>query len=213
MLAQALELGSTTGVADRIAAATGERLVELPATVKRPKAVIYTYAATDGAHRFLFWKPRSWIADFYYGYVGRPIVRLQQRLRLAGRYDARIDGIVGKYTIVALTGFQRALGLPMTGRPDAATQYLLAQRTGPLRWTVQAGHAPSLAVAEKMQARLQDHQINAFIRVSNVNGAKRHYAVRLGPYGTKARAEAARAALTNKTGLSGALIELSATGM
>lgn len=75
---------------------------------------------------FLFWKPVVTITQFYSGYKGEEISRLQRFLFEAEFYDYNIDGIVGQIMMKSVKEFQMENHLPATGFPDPETVFLLA---------------------------------------------------------------------------------------
>jgi peptidoglycan hydrolase-like protein with peptidoglycan-binding domain len=64
----------------------------------------------------------QWVADY--------VAALQTDLRTAGYYSGEIDGIYGPGTIEAVERLQGAVGLPVTGLPDPATQAALSAALG-----------------------------------------------------------------------------------
>jgi len=79
---------------------------------------------------FLFWKPVVTITQFYSGFKGEEISRLQRLLFEAEFYDYNIDGIVGQIMMKSIKEFQMENHLPATGFPDPETVFLLANIDG-----------------------------------------------------------------------------------
>ncbi|MBF0588530.1 MAG: AAA family ATPase [Magnetococcales bacterium] len=120
-------------VVGRIARERGYRLVRLR-TLPQGVARHYTLLPIkrpDGTVReyLFFWKPSHWIGPFHYGKVGPEILHLQKQLAALGLYHSNLDGNVGRLSLKGVMSFQKTHGLPRTGIPDAATQFLLAHET------------------------------------------------------------------------------------
>jgi len=79
---------------------------------------------------YLFWRPQLRLSGFFYGYQSEEIKRLQEMLRALQLYHDRLDGIVGRNLIKAVTLFQKQEYLPATGLPDDSTLFLLCQQGG-----------------------------------------------------------------------------------
>ena len=67
---------------------------------------------------------------FYYGYRGKEIRLLQERLSACGFYKDLLDGIVGKNLMKAVIRFQEQAEIPVTGYPDEKTLFLLCHMAG-----------------------------------------------------------------------------------
>ena len=76
---------------------------------------------------YLFWHPPIIVKRFYYYYEGEEILSLQTMMSKIGLYTTNLDGKVGKHLMLAVVGFQKQMGLPVTGYPDAKTIFLLCR--------------------------------------------------------------------------------------
>ena len=74
---------------------------------------------------YLFWRPPVIFKAFYYYYEGEEVLALQKMMAKMNLYTARLDGKVGKNLMMAVVGFQKQMGLPVTGFPDSKTIFLL----------------------------------------------------------------------------------------
>jgi pyruvate carboxylase len=74
---------------------------------------------------YLFWHPPIIFNKFYYYYEGEEVLALQKMMAKMHLYTARLDGKVGKNLMMAVVGFQKQMGLPVTGFPDSKTIFLL----------------------------------------------------------------------------------------
>lgn len=128
----ALETGHLEALALRIYAQTGYRLVQLATVPERIRrqygALAFSMAAGKPPNWLLFWRPRIELRRFYLHYRGEEIYPLQQLLVNARLYHAELDGIVGPRLVHAVSAFQKASGLAMTGFPDAETLFLLCHQ-------------------------------------------------------------------------------------
>ncbi|HET6633222.1 MAG TPA: AAA family ATPase [Rhodanobacteraceae bacterium] len=82
------------------------------------------------APRLLVWRPRIALDDFAFGARGPAIRQLQVDLVRSGHYHYRVDGVVGRRTVLAIANFQRARDLDVTGYPDALTRFVMQQAAG-----------------------------------------------------------------------------------
>ncbi len=91
---------------------------------------ILKYASSSENHPkfYLFWRPSIIVKKFYYYYKGEEILPLQKMMAEIGLYTARMDGKVGKNLMLAVVDFQKQMGLPVTGYPDAETIFLLCRK-------------------------------------------------------------------------------------
>ena len=76
---------------------------------------------------YLFWRPTIIVKQFFYYYDGKEILPLQKMMSKLGLYTANLDGKVGKQLMLAVIDFQKKMGLPVTGYPDAKTIFLLCR--------------------------------------------------------------------------------------
>ncbi|MDY7037375.1 MAG: peptidoglycan-binding domain-containing protein [Thermodesulfobacteriota bacterium] len=101
---------------------TGYRLIileRLNDNLRRRHNIIKLVQSENGKESYLlFWKPPLKIDQFYYGYQGEEIKRLQKLLQDAGFYQHEPDGEVGKITMQSIVRYQKMKGLPVTGYPD-----------------------------------------------------------------------------------------------
>lgn len=79
---------------------------------------------------FLFWRPQLVVPRFYYSCQGDEILKFQRLLADRGYYEANIDGVVGQAMMKSVVDFQKQLGIPITGYPDARTVFLLCHQEG-----------------------------------------------------------------------------------
>ncbi len=126
---EGLTHGSLNAVSKRIFRDTGMCLVELvalPESVRRRFGVLAFPAQDSGKQRFfVFWRPKLLVRQFYYGYQGPEIRKIQQMLAKFRLYHDYMDGIVGKNLMKAIVEFQKQMGLRITGYPDQDTLFLM----------------------------------------------------------------------------------------
>ena len=87
----------------------------------------YVSSLENQSKFYLFWRPPIIVKKFYYYYAGEEILSLQKMMANLGLYTARMDGKVGKKLMLAVVGFQKQMGLPVTGYPDSKTIFLLCR--------------------------------------------------------------------------------------
>ena len=87
------------------------------------------YVSNLGNHLkyYLFWRPPIVVKKFYYYYKGEEILPLQKMMAKLGLYTAEMDGRVGKNLMLAVVGFQKQMGISITGYPDEKTIFLLCR--------------------------------------------------------------------------------------
>ncbi|MBF0152605.1 MAG: AAA family ATPase [Magnetococcales bacterium] len=128
-----LKDGSLEAVEQKIARESGYRLVQLeqlPAGMDPKEYAIFPYTPDGGTKKYmLFWKPPFWMDVIYFSQSGDDVRKLQEALANKGVYTAPVDGIVGRYTLASLAHFQKNAGIPLTGRPDSATLFLLMRQS------------------------------------------------------------------------------------
>ena len=128
----ALEAGHLEALALKIFSQTGYQLVQLatmPENIRRQYgALAFSVAADQPPAWLLFWRPRIELKRFYLDYRGEEIYPLQRLLAEVALYHQKLDGIVGPGLMRAVSAFQKASGLTVTGFPDAATLFLLCHQ-------------------------------------------------------------------------------------
>ncbi len=121
--------GSLESVSAKILKDTGLCLIQLKVVPEkiRERFGILVYPSNDGKNQrfFIFWKPEFWVKQFYYGYRGPEILRVQRMLAGLNFYKDAVDGIVGKNLMKAIVEFQKRMSLPVTGFPDTRTLFLM----------------------------------------------------------------------------------------
>jgi len=121
-----------TEIGEKILVKKGYQLIELEKItekIRKKYGVLSCKSADNSKKKFvLFWKPEYQIDKFYYFYKGKEILMLQQALKNAGFYYSTIDGTVGKNLMQAVVKFQRYSELKITGYPDKAFIFLLANQ-------------------------------------------------------------------------------------
>lgn len=138
----------------------------------------------------LFWRPPYWLDDFPYTASRDAVRSLQGRLAELGYYEGRVDGLIGKMTLMGLMRMQQDVGIAVTGQPDATTLYLLHQGGERARWVVQAGSYQDAAKAGDVEQRLRKAGLPAYVqRVVAREGDNAWYVVRVGPYARHEQAE------------------------
>ncbi|MBF0321463.1 MAG: peptidoglycan-binding protein, partial [Magnetococcales bacterium] len=146
-----LVTGSLDVAEQKIARETGYRLVQLehlPPGVEARHAIM-THTLSDGSKRHMFfWKPPFWVDMVYFGQTDENIGKLQEMLARNQVYKEPVDGIAGRYTLLALVGFQKKVGLPLTGQPDAATLFLLSHGS-----EAGAGEKPGVVVGPPLTSK------------------------------------------------------------
>ena len=94
--------------------------------IKKKYGTLKNISNLDGHQDFyLFWRPPVIFNNFYYYYQGEEVLALQKMMAEMHLYTARLDGKVGKNLMMAVVGFQKQMGLPVTGFPDSKTIFLL----------------------------------------------------------------------------------------
>jgi general secretion pathway protein A len=102
------------------------RLNHISENIKKKYGALKIVSHLRGHQDFyLFWRPPMILNKFYYYYDGEEVLSLQKMMAEIHLYTARLDGKVGKHLMMAVVGFQRQMGLPVTGFPDAKTIFLL----------------------------------------------------------------------------------------
>lgn len=118
-------------IAEKIYEETGYQLVlldRLPEKVKNDYAVLDFISSKARKEIFcLFWKPTIRITKFYPAYKGEEIRQLEALLRTHRYYNYYLDGTVGARLMKAVSSYQKAQELEVTGYPDQATVFLLCQ--------------------------------------------------------------------------------------
>lgn len=103
-------------------------LREIPTEARRSHAAL---RLVDGSY-LLFWRPDLKPESMEYGARGEGIRTVQERLSHIGMYGLPVDGIVGWGMRQALTRFQRAHGLPLSGEATPETLFLLSLQQAPV---------------------------------------------------------------------------------
>ena len=94
--------------------------------IKKKYGTLKNISNLDGHQDFyLFWRPPLIVNKFYYYYEGEEVLTLQKMMTEMHLYTASLDGKVGKNLMMAVVGFQKQMGLPVTGFPDSKTIFLL----------------------------------------------------------------------------------------
>ena len=94
--------------------------------IKKKYGALKNISNLEGHQDFyLFWRPPMIFKKFYYYYEGEEVLELQKMMTEMQLYTARLDGKVGKNLMMAVVDFQKQMGLPVTGFPDAKTIFLL----------------------------------------------------------------------------------------
>jgi general secretion pathway protein A len=118
-------------ITDMIYEETGHQLIlldRLPEKVKNDYAVLDFISSKAKKEIFcLFWKPTIRITKFYPSYRGEEIRQLEALLGSHKHYTYYLDGTVGARLMKAVSSFQKAQGLDVTGYPDQTTVFLLCQ--------------------------------------------------------------------------------------
>ncbi len=131
---KALKSNRFSGITDSIFEQTGLRLIKLENVTDRIQnhygVLAYPSSTTGEMTFYLFWRPQLLLSGFFYGYQSEEIKNLQEMLRALQLYHDRLDGIVGRNLIRAVTLFQKQVHLPATGLPDDSTLFLLCQQGG-----------------------------------------------------------------------------------
>jgi general secretion pathway protein A len=83
------------------------------------------YDANNNKQWLTFWKPEITLHGFYQGYYSQAVEQLQNNLQNEGFYRSIIDGFVGEKTIIAVSKFQRSIGINASGFPNELTLYQL----------------------------------------------------------------------------------------
>ena len=206
---QALDIGFTA-LTQRIWEERGYRLVQLPELAKAIKGRyrILRHSSPEGeVKRLLFWQPNYVIDSFAAGQKGEKILALQKQLTQTHFYHAETDGIVGNQTIVSLTGFQKHHNLPVSGKPDDATLFLLDQNSGELLWSIQIASLQRPEDASALVESLSRKGFKSFIEPVINNNGETWQVVRVGPLSRYADAEAQQHDIMNQLNLTGRIVQ------
>ena len=126
---KALQTNRFDGLIKEIFDETGYMMVRLNHAandIKNKYGALKNIANVDGHQDFyLFWRPPVMFNKFYYYYKGEDVLTLQKMMAKMHLYTAPVDGTVGKNLMMAVVGFQKQMGLPVTGFPDSKTIFLL----------------------------------------------------------------------------------------
>ena len=128
---EALKTDRFQEVTEDIYRKTGYMLIRLDHVSDQTQKEYGTLKYLSGSENhpifYLFWRPRIIVKQFYYYYNGEEILPLQKIMAKIGLYTASLDGRVGKRLMLAVIDFQKKMGLPVTGYPDAKTIFLLCR--------------------------------------------------------------------------------------
>jgi hypothetical protein len=126
---EALRTKQFNEITEAIFKETGYMLVNLNHVsddIKKKYGALKNISNLKGHQDFyLFWRPPMIFKKFYYYYEGEEVLALQKMMAEMHLYTARLDGKVGKNLMMAVVGFQKQMGLPVTGFPDSKTIFLL----------------------------------------------------------------------------------------
>jgi pyruvate carboxylase len=126
---EALQANRFTEISKTIFEETGYMLVRLNHVsddIKKKYGTLQNISnVEDHQDVYLFWRPPVIFKKFYYYYEGEEVLALQKMMAKMHLYTARLDGKVGKNLMMAVVGFQKQMGLPVTGFPDSKTIFLL----------------------------------------------------------------------------------------
>ncbi|MBF0213488.1 MAG: AAA family ATPase [Magnetococcales bacterium] len=213
--------GGVDGVARRIEEDKGLVLVvlrEVPAEVRSGFAPL-----NFGPNHYLFWKPALAVKNFYYGYAGPEIKGLQEHLARIGFHPHPADGIVGRLLMNAVTRYQKARNLPVTGWPDATTLFLVVhdRKEGTTvaaekslagsvakggSWVIQFMSLRQLDEAEKLQKELAAKKIETVILTHVKPDGSAWHAVRTPPVADRLRVEQMAKDLVSQFGVKGVIM-------
>ncbi len=132
----------------------------------------------------LFWQPTAFVDNYSQAQSDKTLAFLQSKLAKLGFYDDDISTEMNQQTITAVSRFQKANQLPVTGQPDVKTQFYLEYLsldvfTG---WVIQVGSFEVMTRAQKLKAELAKHNIDGRISVLADEEDIWWYAVRIGPW-------------------------------
>lgn len=121
---------------DKIVAAifeqTGQQMVALrylPEDIRQHYGVLGLSRSSFGSKTYLlFWKPELTVKEFYPGYRGDEIRRLEALLAQWNLYNYSLDSVVGPRLWRAVKRFQQANQLQVSGFPDKETIFLLCHQ-------------------------------------------------------------------------------------
>jgi general secretion pathway protein A len=126
---KALQTNRLSELTQKIYDETGYMMVRLNHAgndIRKKYGTLKNISNLDGHQDFyLFWRPPVTFNAFYYYYEGEEVLALQKMMAKMHLYTARLDGKVGKNLMMAVVGFQKQMGLPVTGFPDSKTIFLL----------------------------------------------------------------------------------------
>ncbi|MBN1381459.1 MAG: AAA family ATPase [Deltaproteobacteria bacterium] len=128
---QAMKKNRFKDITDKIYEETQYQLIlldRLPTKIKDNYAVLNFISSISKKEIFcLFWKPSIKITKFYPSYRGKEIRELEELLIARNHYMYDPDETVGVHLMKAVSSFQKAHGLEITGHPDPETLFLLCQ--------------------------------------------------------------------------------------
>ena len=193
----------------------GYRLVQLPEQAKGIKGryrILRQSSAEGEVKRLLFWQPNYWIDKFASGEEGEKILAMQKQLAKINFYHAFPDGIVGNQTVTSLIGFQKRYQLSVTGKPDAATLFILNQQAGNLPWGIQIASLQRLEDASALMNSLSQKGFKSSVKPLRSDNGQAWQVVQVGPLTRYADAEAQRKNILTQLNLTGRIIQFIHTG-
>jgi hypothetical protein len=126
---EAIRTDRLSPVAANIFEDTGYEMIQLEMLPKHIRKRYGSLCLSPGSGQekmyLLFWEPTLRVTNFYPGYKGDEIKRLEALLAMENLYTRALDGIVGPKLWYAVKRFQQKQGLKMTGFPDKETVFLL----------------------------------------------------------------------------------------
>ncbi|MBF0125935.1 MAG: AAA family ATPase [Magnetococcales bacterium] len=223
-MAQGMAEGWLDGVGRRIEEEMGLHLVVLS---KLPPEMDGKYAVLEfGDKRLLFWKPPLSLKTFFYGHSGQEVKTLQNHLSRFGLHPYPVDGIVGRYTMSALTRYQKQRDLPLTGQPDDATLFWMLHDQGVARessrpvagsqkgeavhWVVQVASLRSAREAEQFRQRMLGKGFECLVVPMSRPDGHVWYTVRSAPVADRAQADMVLQYLLQNFGLKGMVVQTAA---
>ena len=101
------------------------------------------------------------------GQRGPAVVQLQQRLLEMGYWQPTADGTYGAATQHAVTAFQKASGLPRTGKADAATLAGMAVAPRPIATKPVAGRSLEVDLNRQILMVINGGQVETVLDISS----------------------------------------------